>query len=166
MDFEISADVSGLARRFAGAGKVIQKHHRTAMLRSSLLVQGEAQQRVAKDTRTLARSMATGKAPNAVRSLAGAVEGIVGTNLPYGVVVEKGRRPGAAMPPDAPLRRWGRRHGFSDQAIFNLRRKIAERGIPARPYLNPALEARKGQIKAEFAAANRRIVAELAGGGG
>ena len=161
MDFDVDAsDLRRLNQRFAGASKIIQTEHTAAMRRATILVQGEAQKRVRKDTRTLARSLTTGTAPNAVRSLAGAVEGIVGSNQPHAKPVEFGRRAGATPPPIGSITRWAKKKGINPYA---LQRSIAKRGIPARPYLRPALEAKKAAIKAEFAAANRRIVAQLGG---
>lgn len=58
----------------------------------------------------------------------------VGPTAPYGPYVELGARP-HFPPPDA-LEGWARRHGFD--SAWPICKVIAERGLPARPYLLPA----------------------------
>lgn len=53
----------------------------------------------------------------------------------HSIFVEKGRRPGAPMPPLAPIRAWAVRHGLPPGAAWPIARKIAQRGILARPTL-------------------------------
>ncbi len=49
--------------------------------------------------------------------------------------VEKGRRPGARMPPIAPIRAWAQRRGLPARAAWGIAKNIARRGIKARPVL-------------------------------
>ena len=58
----------------------------------------------------------------------------VGPEAPYGPYVEYGTRP-HFPPPDA-LEGWARRHGF--ESPWPICKVIAERGLPARPFLFPA----------------------------
>lgn len=58
----------------------------------------------------------------------------IGPTAPYGPYVEFGTRP--HFPPMEALEGWARRHGFS--SAWPICKKIAERGLPARPYLSPA----------------------------
>jgi len=58
----------------------------------------------------------------------------VGPTAPYGAHVEYGTRP-HFPPPDA-LEGWARRHGF--KSTWPICKVIAERGLPAVPYLFPA----------------------------
>lgn len=53
----------------------------------------------------------------------------------HALFVEKGRRAGAAMPPLAPIRAWALRHGLPAKAAWPIAKRIAERGIRARPAL-------------------------------
>ena len=58
----------------------------------------------------------------------------IGPTAPYGPHVEYGTRP-HFPPPDA-LEGWAKRHGFD--SAWPICMVIAERGLPARPYLLPA----------------------------
>jgi len=58
----------------------------------------------------------------------------VGPEAPYGPYVEFGTRP-HFPPPDA-LEGWARRHGF--ESPWPICKVIAERGLPARPFMFPA----------------------------
>lgn len=74
-----------------------------------------------------------------VLQTAGTITGIIGTPYIYGLVVEKGRRPGGKMPPggkdsrERPLLRWievklGATGAEADRIEYLLRRKIAVKG--------------------------------------
>lgn len=58
----------------------------------------------------------------------------VGPTAPYGPYVEGGTRP--HFPPLDALEGWARRHGF--ESAWPICKVIAERGLPARPFLLPA----------------------------
>lgn len=66
----------------------------------------------------------------------------VGPTAPYGPYVEYGTRP-HFPPPDA-LEGWARRHGFS--STWPICKAIADRGLPAKPYLIPAWLAVKDKF--------------------
>lgn len=71
-----------------------------------------------------------------VREPAGEIIGIIGTPSKYGLVVEKGRKPGGKMPPKGVLRRWvevkmGASGKEADRIEFLVRRKIARKGTKA-----------------------------------
>jgi len=83
---------------------------------------------------------------------------------PYDEVIERGRRRGAPMPPPDALRPWMSTHGIPAEAEFLIRRTIAENGIKASPYIEPAFRA-VGPMAAE--AVTRvadSIVADFDGG--
>jgi len=63
----------------------------------------------------------------------------IGSTAPYAPYVEFGTGP-HFPPPDA-LEDWARHHGF--KSAWPICRAIAERGLPERPYLNPAYEEEK-----------------------
>lgn len=56
----------------------------------------------------------------------------------YAKWVHDGRQAGSRMPPPAALAGWARRHGAAG-AEFAIARAIANRGVPARPFLLDAL---------------------------
>lgn len=74
----------------------------------------------------------------------------VGTNLKSAPSVEFGRAAGRRMPPPGSLDGWMRRHGIPADADYAIRRAIAERGIPAKPFLFPALEYHRRGFYAEL----------------
>jgi len=76
----------------------------------------------------------------------------VGPTAPYGPYVEFGTKP-HFPPPDA-LEDWAKRHGF--ESAWPICIVIAERGIPAKPYLFPAYLA----VVDRFFGRLKRIVAE------
>lgn len=83
-----------------------------------------------KDTSALARSIVAQQ-----RGLVGEVTSPLG----YASVMELGRRPGAAPPPQAALAGWARRHGFTG-SLFVLARSIGRRGIKGRHYFEKAFQ--------------------------
>ena len=56
------------------------------------------------------------------------------------IISETGRRAGAKMPPDEPLRAWARRKGIEERT-FLVRRAIARRGIRPRYIFRDAIAA-------------------------
>lgn len=81
----------------------------------------------------------------------------------YADVIEKGRRPGRAMPPLAVIRRWAqRRLGLSEkeakQAAFPIAAAIQERGLEGKHVLQQANPEIKRIIEAEVL---RELKAEL-----
>lgn len=148
--------LNALARQFEGAGPVIEREGNAALERSAAAVHASAQQNLtdlgAVDTGTLRRSIAVDLSP---------MQAAIGTNLPYAEAVEMGRRAGAPMPPAGSLLDWLRRHGIPAEMEFIVRKRIAQRGIPARPYLVPALDENEPAMQREFDLAADRALAEL-----
>ena len=56
------------------------------------------------------------------------------------LVMDQGRRPGAAMPPVAPLERWGKRVLGERNLGFVLARSIARKGIKPRKFFTAAIK--------------------------
>lgn len=133
--------------------KVVAEEAKRAMERSAITVQNAAklnlQRQGAIDTGQLLNSIAREVQPFEAR---------IGSNKQYARPVEEGRAEGAAMPPPGSLLGWMDRHHIPLEHEFAIRRAIGQRGIPARPYLIPALEQNRAQIDREFAAAQKRIV--------
>jgi Bacteriophage HK97-gp10, putative tail-component len=152
-----SSDVTAFAREMRVAPQVVVDENTAAMNRAVLSIERRAKEVVPTDTHHLQRSITHEVSPRVGLE----VVGRVGTNVPYGRVVEEGRRAGAAMPPSGVLLGWMRRHGVDASAEFVVRRAIGRRGIPARPYLSRALKDLEPQIRREFARVVPRIARRL-----
>lgn len=76
----------------------------------------------------------TGNAANSIIVYLTGYTATIEVTAPYAVYVEHGARP-HFPPPDA-LEGWARRHGFDSTWPICL--AIAKRGLPERPFLNPA----------------------------
>src|SRR5688500_13686015 len=137
-DLIINADdIQTWAAKVAGAPAILQQEQLTAMQRATLTVQRGAQSVVRVDKGELRQSVTT---------VATATEGKVGTSLPYGVVMDKGRRAGAPMPPQGALLGWMARHGIPPEMEFVVRRAIARNGIPGDKWLTGTFERLKPDI--------------------
>ncbi|HXF71711.1 MAG TPA: hypothetical protein VNO79_03770, partial [Actinomycetota bacterium] len=79
-------------------------------------------------------------ATETVRTGAGVV-GIVGNPQIYSEVIERGRRPGARMPPPEALRTWVERKLGFDVSPFVIARSIAQKGIQPVRMLERAVES-------------------------
>jgi len=95
-------------------------------------------QRKAKEKLKSMKAWDLGNLANSIMAdmLAGGEIVEVGPEAPYGICVEYGTRP-HFPPPDA-LEGWARRHGF--ESAWPICKAISERGLKARPYLQPAYE--------------------------
>lgn len=150
---QISYEVKGMAElvgKLQGGSGLIAAPLRTALTRSALLVQGEAQKLVPVDTGNLRRTIT-----HRVDSAPIPTFAIIGTNAPYAIYVHEGRRPGK-MPPVQALLGWARRHGVNP---YVLARAIGRRGIRGRPFLRNALQRMRGQIDGALRTAARQIEA-------
>lgn len=63
--------------------------------------------------------------------------------------VDKGRNPGR-FPPLSAIRSWVALKGIAEEAVFPIARKIAEKGIPATPVINPTLEKVLKQFRPKY----------------
>ncbi len=136
---------------------------RRTMQKAVQLVQAEAQRRAPVDTGTLRRSITGQVRPLGARKAGGlgatkaaglgaqqvGLVGVVGTKLSYARAVEYGRRPGK-RPPTASLRGWARRKTGSADNAYPVARAIGRRGTRPQPFLEPALEAKRGEIQRMF----------------
>ena len=152
-------------RRLANVAPTMRRVMRRELTASLLLIEADAKQHVAQDTRALARSI--------THTIEGAgldLTGRVGPSLNYGANVEFGRRAGAKMPPVDALLGWVVRHGLARNprrargVAFAIARKIARRGIPPRPYMATALERNLPDIRARFARIGVEVSASLRSG--
>lgn len=96
------------------------------------------------------------------------VKGIIATQSKYGMVIEKGRRPGQKMPPQGMLFRWmmlklGMDSKTAKSKEFIIRRKIGQKGFPGAQMFEKAFDENLGQIRKIFEAAGYKIARALNG---
>jgi hypothetical protein len=94
------------------------------------------------------------------------VIGIIGTANPYGLVVEKGRRPKQKMPPPGVLLQWielklGVSREEAEQIELPIRRKIYQRGTKGAFMFEKTLEEDWADFQAIFERHGVRIAREL-----
>ncbi|MEJ7763655.1 MAG: HK97 gp10 family phage protein, partial [Thermomicrobiales bacterium] len=112
MDIRIDGDeLDRLRRSVAAAPRIIREELTTGVQRAGLAVQAESQRAARVDTGTMRRSMTT-----KVEPFSDGVRALVGSNLPYAAVMDRGRAAGGPMPPRGSLLGWMRRHGIDEQA--------------------------------------------------
>jgi hypothetical protein len=77
--------------------------------------------------------------------------GFGGAAETYALYVHEGIGPAvgrpAFMPPVEPFIGWARRHGMPESAAYAIARKVGERGLPPRKYLESALLERTQQVE-------------------
>ncbi len=154
---EVADELGALEAELEGAA-------RRTMQKAVQLVQAEAQRRAPVDTGTLRRSITGQVQPLGARKAGGlgatkagnafpgqkvGPVGTVGSKVNYARAVEFGRRPGK-QPPTARLRGWARRKTGSADNAYRIARAISKRGTSPQPYLEPALEAKRGEIQRMF----------------
>lgn len=68
------------------------------------------------------------------------MHGIVASPDAHFRVLEHGRRAGAKMPPEQPIKAWADRHGIEGRGVvYVIRRAIGRRGLPAHHMMRDAL---------------------------
>lgn len=90
------------------------------------------------DNLTDAPSVDTGRLRSsvAIEIQPGGLAARVGTDVQHGIYVETGARP--HFPPIAAIKPWARRVLGNENLAYAVAKKIAERGIPPKPWLEPA----------------------------
>ena len=157
----IEARIAGLERLQAGvaaAPATVVRETRAAMTAGCLLVEGTARDLAPRDTGRL-----SGSITHSIGGGGADLTGRIGPAVAYGIVIERGRRPGAKPPPVGALRPWALRRGIPEGALFVIARAIGRRGLKARPFLAPALERHRAGIVERFARVGLRVVARMAG---
>lgn len=161
MAVSLTVEVVGLDRLERGLGAApaaLDAATRRQLIAAGLLVEGTARRLAPRDTARL-----QGSITSRVTEEAGGMVARIGPSVAYGIVMERGRRPGARMPPVAALAGWARRHGGLNPYL--VARAIQRKGIKARPYMEPALEQNRGQIDSLMREVGVRVVSTIAGGG-
>lgn len=165
-----ASEIFALARNCAAAAALVPHELTTAMTRSVIHVEADAKRIVPTDTHILQRSIT-----HDVQAQGQGVVGKVGTNVPYGKIVEEGRTPGG-LPPPGVLRGWMARHGIplghplfrkdEGDGYYSIELRVAKKINAAkkpRPYLKPALAKNLAAIDREFQQVIPRILAKLGG---
>jgi len=156
---------------------------RRTLNQSLLWIEADARDLAPQDTRRMAGSI-----NSRISGTYPTLQGEVGPSVRYGIVMERGRRPGSMPPVDA-LIGWVRRHwnpgfigplqrgqlrprraagrGVTEGQIrsraFALARAIQRRGIRAQPFMRPAFDRNRVRIEQAFERIGLRTVAYLAG---
>ena len=137
----------------------IQRGMQQAVFTTSLAAQAEARAHAPVFMGTLSNSIQIVPPQVAVRGGAIVMTGSVESSEPYAIVQEEGRRPGARMPPAAPIERWvelkGRRgdldlEGRSIRSVaYLIRRKIARKGTPGKGFFEKARKVAERVLRRE-----------------
>lgn len=146
---EIHIDASGveaLARRYRGAGAIVQSEMLGAMQRSTFRLEGQAKREAPVKTGTLRRSITSNPVTPTL--------GIVGTNVPYAKWVHNGRGPITAGP--------GKMLRFEIGGTVFFRKSVGP--AKANPFMKRALASQRGAIRAEWRGMAARIAARLRAG--
>lgn len=122
----------------------------------------------AKKNLTAVGGVDTGQARAATRYRAsdGGMGAEVYSPNPVAAAIEFGTAPAGKLrqhfPPPAALAGWARRHGFTTPgAAFLIARKIALRGIPARPFLQPAHDTISPKFESDLKSAINKLLDSL-----
>ncbi len=96
------------------------------------------------------------------------VKGVVFSQSPYGLVVEKGRRPGKTWPPEGALLRWielkmGVDAVQAKRLEFAIRRKIGRKGFPGKRMFEKTWESKFPVIQRMFERAGFDIARKVNG---
>jgi phage gpG-like protein len=140
-----SSQVDALAKRYRGAGAIVQSEMLGAMKRSTFRLEGQAKKEAPHKTGTLRRSITSDPVTSTL--------GIVGTNIPYAKWVHNGRGPITAGP--------GKMLRFKIGGTVLFRKSVGP--AKANPFMRRAMQSQRGAIRAEWQQMAARIAAKLRG---
>lgn len=138
---EIDFDDGPIMAAFQAAATGVRPRCRTSMEKSGKRLVADMRTRLTKqkkvDTRKLYAAIAH-RVNESGDTLTVEVGPRIGdpSVIPYDVVVDEGREAGKKMPPRGVLLGWLQRKGLPESAEYPIRRKIAEEGTPAAPYID------------------------------
>ncbi len=151
MSNDLSVTIEGLDKvqaMFSKAPELITSEMKNAIQRALILLQASARQFVARDTSQLGESIK----PKMINALYGELN----VESKYGVFVHEGTAP--HWPPIEAIEPWARRHGIPP---FLVARSIAQKGTPARPFMQWAKEATEKDVFDLFSTAIKNIVNKM-----
>ncbi len=172
-DLSLSIDVSSIdpvVEEYEHFPAAIRAVMTVAMEKSLQLVEGQVKIRTPENLGTLRASMNH----EIIRPFPNLV-GSVGTPLPYGIVIEKGRKPGSRMPPVAAIALWLWRKKIQtdpselESHAWAVAKNIAKKGFSPEHDVGPTgakmfkegLEASEPGVKAIFDDHIRRLTKSL-----
>jgi hypothetical protein len=126
-----------VAHAVEGIGPLLRRHALTVVVELQQAGVEQAHQNLVDQHALDTRAVYDGVQATTPEATADGWSGEVQATAPASIFVERGRRPGAPMPPSGVLVEWMQRHGIPAQAEYAVRRSIARRGIPARPFMRP-----------------------------
>lgn len=140
----VTITVTGVPRIVAKLSPALYRPALTGMISDlAVIAQNAARDAAPKDTMAGVRS---------IMADVQATQAVIGRGMRnYMVVMDQGRRAGAAMPPPQALAGWARRHGYTG-SLFVLARSIGRRGIKGRFFMKKGFDA---TVRALPAAAER-----------
>lgn len=182
----IHAKVDGLDKLQAAvrkAGPRAQLELVKAMERSVTAIERDAKRNI-RANKTLATGDLWRSISRAVVATAGRVVGTVGSRVTQSRFIEEGRGPGPV--PIAPIIAWVKRKGLvrgttkangarganrvnkntvaqETRVAYAIARKIAAHGYKARPFMSPAWQANRANVRGYFQQAHRNILRIVAG---
>ncbi len=137
--------------RLARVNKDIERQFSDFLRKESKILETKIKQELTK-----VKGVDTGQARQSIHGEVERLEGQVKANALHASIIEYGRKPGT-YPPSEPIRRWLARKGI-DIPVFLVVRKIATRGIAARPYFYPTWINYKGTFNRKMIALFKQIV--------
>lgn len=118
------------------AAQAFQEEVASGLQQASLDVEGQAKRLAPVRTGNLRRSIGSTVAP-----IGGNATGVIFASAKYAPFVEYGTRP--HTPPLAAIQRWASRKGLPAGAIWMA---IRQKGTKPHPFMEPALEAKRGSV--------------------
>lgn len=167
MSDSFHVDVVGLEQfvaKYRNAPRIIGEEMGTAGKKAGIMVERQGKANAPVWRGHLRRSITSTKAPFGTTVSPLVTTTMVGSNLPYADVMEKGRRPDRPAPPTAAIAAYLSAKGKDPRAAWVVARKIGRDGIEGKFYMRRALEALKPRIRQEFEDAKRRAIARIVGG--
>lgn len=153
MAIEINMDVSGLTSALERLVPELDIALEGAMTLSMDIVAQEAAIRAPLVTGELIMSIG---APPVTGSFSGGnLTGIVSASAPHALAIEEGTKPRTIYPRKKKALRWAANGGKDGWAFA---KKVNRPAVAAKPYLKPALEAKRETIAAKFEAATQLAI--------
>lgn len=164
-DLRMTFDDRGFIRSCANAERIFAEEMTTAVRTASLRGEAESKAIVRNKGRIDTSALINGIGQLPIRRSGRGVAGGWAASAEHSLVNEKGRRPGRPMPPVGALLPWMARHGIPAEAEFVVRRKIGRDGIPGIWFMRDGRAKVRPLFRREVAAATRRAIRRIAGGG-
>lgn len=171
MKIKVTVDATGFRRLAANLQRQLKDDLKYVINRNMLIIANKAKQNCPVDMGQLRSSIRAEFSSSRNRRGQFQEKGlaaVVKSDLPYAAFVEYGtgprgratntaplppeyrHGPGHFMPPLEPIRDWCRRHNIPENLAFVIAKKIGELGLPANPFLWPALESTRDSFRQEI----------------